>query len=217
MKKEKSSYILAGVSFALFILLIILLRTVDVQSIGPEGTAVGLATVNGAFQNLFGFNKLWYVITKALGGVAILTAFAFALLFIWQTAGRKDIKKTDRELVNLMALYAIWVCLYVFFDKVIVNYRPIIMAGDEHVEASFPSTHTILGCVIMGSAMMILGKYIKNETLKKVLLIACAAVIAVTVIGRLISGVHWLTDIIGGVILSACLLFMYKGSIETSR
>lgn len=217
MKKEKSSYILAGVSFALFILLIILLRTVDVQSIGPEGTAVGLATVNGAFQNLFGFNKLWYVITKALGGVAILTAFAFALLFIWQTVGRKDIKKTDRELVNLMALYAIWVCLYVFFDKVIVNYRPIIMAGDEHVEASFPSTHTMLGCVIMGSAMMLLGKYIKNETLKKVLLIACAAVIAVTVIGRLISGVHWLTDIIGGVILSACLLFMYKGSIETSR
>ncbi|MCR5671336.1 MAG: phosphatase PAP2 family protein [Butyrivibrio sp.] len=207
--KNNKNYIFSGVCFALFVVLIIMLKTVDVAAIGPENTSVGFAMVNGGFHEVFGYNSLWYNITKVLGIVSILTAFFFALFFIWQTAQRKDVKKVDKELTALMALYVLVAGLYVFFEKIIINYRPVIMAGDEHVEASFPSTHTMLSCVIMGSAMMILGKYVKNETVRKVLLVVCNVVMLVTVVGRLISGVHWFTDVLGGVLISVCLLSLF--------
>ena len=33
----------------------------------------------------------------------------------------------------------------------------------------------------------------------------------VLMVGRLLSGVHWLTDIIGGVLISLGLLFLFAG------
>ncbi|MBO6094010.1 MAG: phosphatase PAP2 family protein, partial [Oscillospiraceae bacterium] len=81
-------------------------------------------------------------------------------------------------------------------------------------EASFPSSHTMLVCVIMGSSIPLLGKYVKSDVLCTVLRIICAAIIAVTVIGRLISGVHWFTDILGGILISVMLLNLYAEILE---
>lgn len=104
--------------------------------------------------------------------------------------------------------------LYVLFEIVIVNYRPIIMPGCEHPEASFPSSHTMIVCVIMGSTMMLMKNYIKNNKMRFVLQIICVLIITVTVVGRLISSVHWFTDIIGGILISTMLLAMYSGIME---
>ena len=83
------------------------------------------------------------------------------------------------------------------------------MEGETEAEASFPSSHTMLVCVVMGSAIMLLGRYIKDEKIRRVLKIVFYLVIAVTVLGRLFSGVHWLTDILGGVLISICLLSIF--------
>jgi undecaprenyl-diphosphatase len=145
---------------------------------------------------------LWYDITDWLGIAAILTALFFALAGLVQLIKRRSLLKVDREVLALGGLYIIVIGLYVLFEKVIINYRPIIMPGSTHPEASFPSSHTILVCIIMGSAAMLLGKYIRNKKLCTALRVMCLSVIAFTVIGRLIAGVHWFTDILGGILIS---------------
>lgn len=108
-------------------------------------------------------------------------------------------------------LYILVIGIYLLFESVIVNYRPVIMPECQHPEASFPSSHTMLVCVIMGSTIIVMDKYIKKKVVCKVLRVIFAVIIIVTVIGRLISGVHWFTDAIGGILFSISLLALYSG------
>ena len=212
--KCKRKLLAAGVSGLLVAVLIVLVCFVDVQAIGPEGTRIGLSHLNRFVFELFGVNMLWYEVTDWLGLAAIGTAFLFAAAGLIQWIRRKDIRKVDKEILSLGGLYFIVIGLYVLFELVVVNYRPILMPGSTHPEASFPSSHTMLVCVIMGSALLLLGKYVHGKILRKVLQAICAATIGVTVLGRLISGVHWFTDIVGGVLISITLLNLYADILE---
>ena len=209
MKERR--FLTAVVSGSLTVLLIILLRFVDVAPIGSQGTSVGLSHLNRFIFDLFGVNILCYDITDWLGITAILTAFVFAAVGLVQLIKRRSLLKVDREILTLGGLYIILIGLYVLFENVIVNYRPIIMPDGTSPEASFPSSHTMMVCVIMGSAAMLPGKYIKNKTLCTILSAVCFVIIGVTVVGRLISGVHWFTDILGGILISITLLSLYRG------
>jgi undecaprenyl-diphosphatase len=212
--KRKRKILTASVSGLLFAVLIILVRFVDVQAIGPEGTRIGLSHLNRLVFETLGIHMLWYEITDWLGIAAIGTALLFAGAGLAQWIMRKSIWKVDKEILALGGLYLIVIGLYVLFELLIVNYRPIIMPGSPHPEASFPSSHTMLVCVIMGSAIPLLGKYVKSDVLSTVMRVICAAIIAITVIGRLISGVHWFTDILGGILISIMLLNLYAESLE---
>lgn len=209
--------ITAGVGFLLTVILIALVRLVDVAPIGEQGTSVGLSHLNQFIFDLFGVNMLWYHITDWLGIAAILTAFVFAVSGFVQLVKRRSLLKVDREILSLGGLYIIVIGLYLLFENVIINYRPIIMPDSTHPEASFPSSHTMLVCVIMGSAAMLINRYIKNETLCRVLRMICFVIIGITVIGRLIAGVHWFTDILGGIMISVTLLSLYKEVISHEK
>ena len=207
--KNKGKFLIIGISGALFALLIVLLRCVDVEPVGAAGTSVGLSHLNRFVFELTGVNMVWYNITDWLGLAAIIAAFLFAATGLVQLIKRRSILKVDKEILALGGLYILVIGIYVLFENVIVNYRPIIMPGCSNPEASFPSSHTMLVCVIMGSAIIIIGKYIKKKSLCMVIRGICTAVIAVTVVGRLISGVHWFTDILGGLLISTFLLVLY--------
>ena len=208
--KNKGKFLIIGISGALFALLIVLLRCVDVEPVGAAGTSVGLSHLNRFVFELTGVNMVWYNITDWLGLAAIFAAFLFAATGLVQVIKRRRILKVDKEILALGGLYILVIGIYVLFENVIVNYRPIIMPGCSNPEASFPSSHTMLVCVIMGSTIIIIGKYIKKKSLCMVIRGICAAVIAVTVVGRLISGVHWFTDILGGLLISTFLLALYS-------
>ncbi len=207
--KRNGKLIISASCFFGVIILIILLRLVDVAPIGPNNTCVGLSHLNEFVFNLFGVNMLWYTVTDWLGIAAILTAFLFSITGFIQLLKRKRLLKVDREILALGGLYLIVIGLYVLFEKAVVNYRPIIMPGGVQPEASFPSSHTLLICVVMGSAVMLIGRYIKSKPLCIVLKTIYLLIIAVTIIGRLISGVHWFTDILGGIMLSVALLSLF--------
>lgn len=212
--KVKTKVLASGVCTILFLLLIVLVRTVDVAAIGADGTSIGLSYINGAVHTLFGVSTFWYDVTTILGVVALFVVPVFGLLGLYQLIQRKNLFAVDKEILALGGLYVVMAVVYVFFEKVIVNYRPILMPDAVEAEASFPSSHTMLICVIMGSAAMLLKKYIQNETLRFVLGMICNIIMAVTVIGRLICGVHWFTDILGGVLISAVLLFLYSAAVD---
>ena len=204
----------AGAGGLLTALLIVLVRCFDVRPIGPEGTSIGLSHLNQFIHETFGVHMLWYNITDWLGIAAILTALLFAVAGLLQLIKRRSLLKVDREILALGVLYVIVIGLYMLFEIVIVNYRPVIMPDAVHPEASFPSSHTMLVCVVMGSAMIVLDRYVKSKTLCQTLRVICAIIIGITVIGRLICGVHWFTDILGGILISMTLLTLFKGAIQ---
>ena len=211
MKKEKM--ISAAICVALFAVLIVLVKTVDVQQIGPEGTSIGFARINKAMHDATGLNMILYNITEVLGLLALAVAGCFALLGFVQLIKRKSFAKVDPYIYALAGLYVVVLALYVIFEKVIINYRPVIMPDEEHVEASFPSSHTMLGFVIMGSTFIVIDKYIKNESICRSIRIVSILILIAIVFGRLFSGVHWLTDILGGVLISSALLFIFSAVI----
>ncbi len=195
---------------ALSVLLVFLIKNIDVAPVGSFGSVVGLSSVNRFFYELFGFNMFWYKITNAPGiAIDVFVALVFFVIGVREWVERKSIFKVDKNLIVLGGIYFVTFLMYVIFEKYAVNYRPIILPGENGLEPSFPSTHTMLALVIVGTAIMESGRLIKNKNMQRIVKTLLYAVICVTVIGRMISGVHWFTDILGGLFIGAALLSFY--------
>ena len=208
MEKIRKKMFFMGAGFlGAFVLWTVLVSYVDVRAIGQNASSVGFATLNGYVHNLTGVNMFLYTITDWLGLVPIGVAFGFAVLGLVQWVGRKSLFKVDRSILALGGFYIIVLAMYVFFEIVVINYRPVLIDG--YLEASYPSSTTMLVMCVMPTAMMQLHARIKSDVFRRCVLISIAAFTAFMVIGRLASGVHWLTDIIGGALVSAGLVITY--------
>ena len=194
----------------LFLVFTLLICTVDVHPIGPEGTKVGFAGLNEKAHTLFGENMTLYRITDLLGYVAITVAAFFGVVGLCQWIRRKNILKVDRNILALGVLFLIVIGLYFFFSKVAVNYRPVILPDETAPEASFPSSHTMLALTVFGGTLIILREKVTERVLRVMLTVLALILIAVTVIGRLLSGAHWLTDILAGILLTVALLSWFN-------
>ena len=208
MEKIRKKMFFMGAGFlGAFVLWTVLVSYVDVRAIGQNASSVGFATLNGCVHNLTGVNMFLYTITDWLGLVPIGVAFGFAVLGLVQWVGRKSLFKVDRSILALGGFYIIVLAVYIFFEIVVINYRPVLIDG--YLEASYPSSTTMLVMCVMPTAMMQLHARIKSDVFRRCVLISIAAFTAFMVIGRLASGVHWLTDIIGGALVSAGLVITY--------
>lgn len=191
-----------------FIIFTLMVKFIDVQPAGPEGSLIGFATINCAVHNFFGEISFFYKLTQLLGVLAIALAGAFAILGFIQLIKKRSLFKVDPCILALGITYAIVIVLYILFEKLAVNYRPVIT--DEGLEASYPSTHTMLILTIFGTARYAFRKLINNQKLEKTLEIICLFIMLITIIGRLICGVHWLTDIIGSLLISTAIISFYS-------
>ncbi|MBQ1902184.1 MAG: phosphatase PAP2 family protein [Lachnospiraceae bacterium] len=216
-RRKKINPVFPCITGALFLLLIVLVKYVDVSMVNETGTTIGLSHINMGFAAFTGVNVIWYKVTTVLGVFLLLFAGGFALIGLLQLIQRKSLLKVDYEILSLGGLYVVVVFLYALFEKVIINYRPILMDGKTEPEASFPSSHTMLVCVVMGSALMLIDRYIRDEKVARILKNICIVLIILTVVGRLICGVHWFTDILGGVLLSATLLMIFNNVLAMKK
>ena len=208
-KKSKKYFILGAAIFFLFVLFTALVKTVDVKAVGPLGSEIGFSGINTYFRDLIGTNMTVYEVTELLGYLAVALAGSFGLFGMYQFIKGKSLKAVDSDIIVLGGFFVVVVCAYVFFEVVVINYRPIIMEGE--LEASFPSSHTLLSASVFGAAIHQLWHRIKNKTFRIASACACSLILAVTVIGRFVSGVHWFTDIVAGLLLSASLVLIYVG------
>ena len=206
MKKFANSYIFAS----LFIFFSFWIRLFDVQPVGPEGSSIGFAGLNVAVHELFGMHLFWYKLTQLLGVAAIAVAAVFAVVGFIQLVQRKSLLKVDKKILMLGVIYILVILLYVLFEKVPFNYRPVVLDPAEGLEPSYPSTHTMIILTIFGTAIGVIGDYLKNTKLVLLLKIICLVIMAVTIVGRLICGVHWFTDIAGGVIISLFFINLFR-------
>ena len=209
MKKEKLKNLYASlISTFAFILWTMALYFIDVKSIGPQNSKVGFATINSFVHNLTGTNMTLYTATDWLGLIPIAVMLGFALLGLAQWIKRKNLKLVDYSIFVLGGFYIAVMAVYILFEFLAVNYRPVLIDG--FLEASYPSSTTMLVLCVMPTAIMQFNSRIKSSDLKKFLSVAITVFIIFMVVGRLISGVHWLSDIIGGMLISAGLVFMYR-------
>ncbi len=199
-----------GISGVLFLALLVMVRSYDVAAIGPMGTEIGFAQLNGNVRDSLGTNLFWYDFTELFGFLALAVCGLFGFTGLVQLLKRRSLKGVDPEILALGIFYVLVIGCYVLFEVMVVNYRPVIMMGAVEPEASFPSSHTMLICSVMGSTALVLKQYISRDALRMGLQAGCIIVAAVTVVGRLLSGVHWFTDILGGVLLSCALVALFS-------
>ena len=208
MKKEtKKNFCVAVILLGTFALWTAAVQLVDVQAIGPQGSAVGFATINGWVHNLTGVHLSLYAVTDWLGLVPLGVVMGFAFLGVIQWITRKHLRQVDFSILVLGGFYLVVMAAYVLFEVFVINYRPVLING--HLEASYPSSTTMLVLCVMPTALMQFNARIKNPVLKRCAAFGITAFIIFMVIGRLISGVHWVTDIVGGALLSAGLVMLY--------
>ena len=209
MKKKNKVLLFSGMGALLsFAVWTILVACVEVKAIGPRDSSVGFATLNEYFHGLTGVSMSLYTITDWLGLVPVGVAFGFAILGLFQLIKRKSLKEVDRSILALGVFYVSVIAAYLLFEEVVINYRPVLIGG--YLEASYPSSTTMLTLCVMPTAIMQLRSRIKNTALKTLITLAMALFTAFMVIGRLVSGVHWLSDIIGGILISAGLVLIYR-------
>lgn len=223
MKTNKRSLILGIVLLLLFLVFTGLVQTYDKHPVAPNNVAnpqLGFATLNTDVNRFFSETSLFsdnaetiYDVTEVLGYLTWGVVAVFGLLGLCQLIKRKSLLKVDRDIILLGCGYAVMLALYVLFDKVlIVNYRPA-NAWDPAKESSYPSSHTLMLVFVMATAVIQIVRRMNKGVLRLLLCIVCIVVAAVVTFGRLACGVHWLTDIVGGVLLAAALAVLYHGLI----
>lgn len=206
---------LAMLLLAAFVLWTAMVCWVDVQAIGPEGSSVGMAGLNRWAHERLGVHEVLYVVTDWLSLIPAGLCVGFAALGLWQWIRRKDVRKVDFSILALGGFYLVVMAMYGFFETWAVNYRPVWIEGV--LEASYPSSTTMLVLCVMTTAMMQFRARIRNRAKRRWVLAVCAAFTAFMVVGRLVSGVHWLSDIIGGALLSAGLVMLYASACNGKR
>lgn len=205
--RTKQNFILTGIMFAVFAAFTLLVKFIDVQPIGPAGSSVGFASANGSFFDLFGQNAVWDKITDLCLLAALLSAACFAVLGVLQLIKRKSLFKVDCDLYALAGFYILVAVFYLLFELIVINQRPVLVDGA--LEASYPSSHTLIVCSFMLAAIFQTKKRIRNKNLRTGLIVIFTLLIVLTAVGRLLSGMHWLTDVLGGLVLGASLGMLY--------
>jgi len=212
MKANGKRGIAAGAALLLgFVLWTVLIRHVDVQPVGVNGTDIGFAAVNVWFHKLTGVHMWLYTITDWLGLVPIVVCICFGILGLVQLIRRKSLMKVDADILLLGVYYILVILGYLIFEMIPINYRPILIDGA--MEASYPSSTTLLVLSVMPTLWFQTERRIGKPSVRNVLIAFSVLFSAFMVIGRLTAGVHWLTDIIGAVLLSAGLYLLYRSCV----
>lgn len=210
-KNEKKSLLIGSIFLAMFAVWTVLILTVDVQPLGQNGTGIGFATFNCWFHHFTGVNMVIYTITDWMGLVLVAICLSFAGMGLVQLIKRRSLFRVDADIMILGVYFVIVFLAYAIFEMIPINYRPILIEGK--MEASYPSSTTLLVLSVMPALIEQIQRRLSGITAKRIIKIVEIAFSAFMVIGRLISGVHWFTDIVGGVLLSAGVFMLYKAAV----
>lgn len=206
-KKRNVSLILTTVFFGLFVLFTILIKTVDVRKIGESEVFVGFASFNENVFRKLGTNLVWDKVTNLLFVMCLTLAVCFAGVGVFELIKNKSLKKVNSGIVALGCTYVLIALCYLFFEIVIINYRPVLVDGK--LEASYPSSHVFISLSVIWSAIIFILGAIKNKLLKAGVIGLGSVVSVIAIVGRLLSGQHWGTDVVGGILLAMFIVSVF--------
>ena len=210
-KNEKKNLLIGSIFIAMFAVWTVLILTVDVQPLGQNGTSIGFATFNCWFHHFTGVNMVIYTITDWMGLVPVAICLSFAGIGLVQLIKRRSLFRVDADIMILGVYFVIVFLAYAIFEMIPINYRPILIEG--RMEASYPSSTTLLVLSVMPALIEQIQRRLSDIRVKRIITIAAIAFSVFMVTGRLISGVHWFTDIVGGELLSVGLFKLYNAAV----
>ena len=209
--KEKRNMLIGVGLISAFALWTVLIQCIDVQAVGQNGTKIGFSGLNVWFHELTGVHMTIYMITDWLGLVPVFICLCFGTLGSVQLVKRRSLLQVDPDIVILGVYYVIVIAFYLIFEMIPINYRPVLIEG--RLEASYPSSTTLLVLSVMPTLIFQVNRRAENPLIKRVIAVFVIAFSALMVIGRLIAGVHWATDIVASVLLSAGLFMLYQSAV----
>ena len=215
MKNNKTSFTMSLILLAVSVIFTLLVAFVGKAPFGPENSEVGFAALNAALHDQFGYNTVFYGISSVLGYLTILTALINCVSFLVNLVKKKDLRMVRADLTATLGIYILLAVLYLVFEFVVINYRPVIL--EEGLEASFPSTHSMLAIAVMFSAAQQVRTGMKESGIRNILILLCVLTGVLTPVTRFFSGVHWFTDILGGVLYGLFLTSLFAPLRETIR
>lgn len=212
MKEPVGKTLLTGVGLlAAFAVWTLLIQCVDVQAVGPRGTKIGFAAFNIWVHELTGVHMGLYNLTDWLGLVPIVICMCFGALGFVQLLKRRSLLRVDPDLILLGIYYTLVIAAYLIFEMIPINFRPILIEG--RLEASYPSSTTLLVLSVLPTLVFQVNRRFENTLLRRVTAGFAVGFSAFMVLGRLVSGVHWATDIIASVLLSGGLFLLYRAAV----
>lgn len=216
MKKFNKSLIVGLSLFVAFVIFTILVKVADVAVIGPLDSKIGLSTINKAVFDCFGQSKACHYVSEVFIYLSVVIGLFFAVKGFVQLIKRKSISKVDYNILILGIFYAVLVAVYLIFEFVVVNYRPVLVDGE--LKASYPSSHTILALFLIGSGVLQLHRFYDISKTKLVAVdVVSIVLVVILIVTRLLSGMHWLTDIVGGVLIALALVFVCDGVLVNAK
>lgn len=210
MTKPRRDLVTGTALLAAFVLWTALVQLVDVRPVGQNGTCVGFAAFNVWFHGLTGVHMGIYTATDWLGLVPVAVCLGFGALGAVQLVRRRSLLGVDPDLLLLGVHYVAVAAAYLVFEAFPINYRPIPIDGV--METSYPSSTTLLVLGVMPTLAYQAVRRMKSSLAKGAVAFV-AAFSALMVAGRLVSGVHWATDIVGSILLAAGLFAMYRYAV----
>lgn len=208
MKKRIIKDLILGITLIImFGVFTLLVMKYDIKNIGVNNTTIGFATLNSWFNKTTGTHLMLYSITDWLELLPLLVCVCFGLIGLKQLLSRKKIFLVDHDILLLGIYYIIVILLYLLFDKMCINYRPILIEGK--LEVSYPSSTVLLVLCVMLTLTFQINRRVKNDKTKIYLETLNNIYIIFMLFGRIVSGVHWITDIIGSIILALGLFKLY--------
>lgn len=210
-KNAKRELFVGSMLLVVFVVWTVLIQMVDVQPVGQNGTDVGVASVNMWFHSLTGVHMAIYVITDWLGLVPLLVCVVFAGIGFVQFIRKRSLLQVDYDIIILGIYYIVVIAAYFVFEIFPINYRPIIIEG--MMEASYPSSTTLLVLSVMPTLVFQVNRRLKKIAVKRTIGILTCIFSVFMVMGRVVAGVHWFTDIVGAVMLSVGVFYIYKAVV----
>jgi undecaprenyl-diphosphatase len=209
MNQKKRKKLWQGILLlALFLAWTLLVQTVDVEVAGEAGTEIGFSALNRWFHRQTGVHWGLYHITDWLGLVPVAVCLGFGGLGLLQLWKGKDLRRVDGDILLLGLYYMAVIAEYLIFEMLPVNYRPVLVNG--RLEASYPSSTTLLVLSVMPTLVFQGNRRLKSRRSKACLRVLVGLFSLFMVAGRTLSGVHWVTDIVGALLLSSGSFRIYE-------
>jgi undecaprenyl-diphosphatase len=128
-----------------------------------------------------------------------------------QLVRRRSLFLVDADLILLGVYYIVVILCYLVFEMIPINYRPVPIDGI--MEASYPSSTTLLVLSVMPTLKFQVDRRAKSPQPRIAATAFAIVFAALMVLGRLVTGVHWATDIVGAVLLAAGLFKLYRSAV----